>query len=68
MNWDDELTGPHRDIAGSTARRIGVLAGPGTGKTAYGLMRRVVRLLSEGVDPRRIPASFVYSYRGARPA
>jgi DNA helicase-2/ATP-dependent DNA helicase PcrA len=52
--WDDDLEGPHRQIAGSDHPRIGVLAGPGTGKTAYGLMRRVVRLLETGVDGRRI--------------
>lgn len=54
MNWDDGLEGPHRAIAGSTEGRIGVLAGPGTGKTSYGLMRRVVRLLDEGVHGKRI--------------
>lgn len=54
MSWDDGITGVHRDIAGSVAPRIGVLAGPGTGKTKYGLMRRVVRLLEEGVPPYRI--------------
>lgn len=54
MSWDDGLHEPHLSIAGSTASRIGVLAGPGTGKTSYGLMRRVARLLTEGVDGRRI--------------
>ncbi|MCL4508639.1 MAG: ATP-dependent helicase [Chloroflexi bacterium] len=54
MIWDDGIAGPHRAFAGSTERRIGVLAGPGTGKTSYGLMRRVVRLLSEGVPGERI--------------
>ena len=54
MIWDEGIDGPHRAIAGSTEGRIGVLAGPGTGKTSYGLMRRVVRLLSEGVHPSRI--------------
>ena len=54
MNWDDGIEGPHLAIAGSDAPRIGVLAGPGTGKTSYGLMRRVVRLLSKGVPGSRI--------------
>lgn len=52
--WHDGLEDPHYSIAASTARRMGVLAGPGTGKTAFGLMRRVARLLSEGTDPERI--------------
>jgi DNA helicase-2/ATP-dependent DNA helicase PcrA len=54
MSWDDGITGPHRAIAASEHRRIGVLAGPGTGKTSYGLMRRVVRLLEQGVPGKRI--------------
>ena len=54
MSWDDELQGPHREIAASEHSRIGVLAGPGTGKTSYGLMRRVVRLLEQGVAGDRI--------------
>jgi superfamily I DNA/RNA helicase len=52
--WDDGLEEPHRAIAGSTEGRIGVLAGPGTCKTSYILMRRVVRLLGEGVHGKRI--------------
>ncbi len=54
MSWDDGIEGPHRAIAASNSSRIGVLAGPGTGKTGLGLMRRVVRLLAEGVPARRI--------------
>ena len=54
MAWHDGIDGPHKDIAGSTELRIGVLAGPGTGKTSFGLMRRVVRLLEEGVPGNRI--------------
>lgn len=54
MPWDDGIAGPHRDIAGSAAARIGVLAGPGTGKTKYGLMRRVVRLLESDIPGQRI--------------
>lgn len=54
MSWDDGISGTHRNIAASEHRRIGVLAGPGTGKTSYGLMRRVVRLLEQGVAGDRI--------------
>lgn len=54
MTWDAGIDGPHKDIAGSAKERIGVLAGPGTGKTSFGLMRRVVRLLEEGVPGNRI--------------
>lgn len=54
MEWHDGISGPHREIAESTHMRIGVLAGPGTGKTSYGLMRRVVRLLGEGHPGERI--------------
>ena len=53
MAWDDRLEGPAYDIAASSARRLRVRAGPGTGKT-YALMRRVARLLEEGVRPRKI--------------
>lgn len=54
MAWDDDLAGVHREIAGSDSPRIGVLAGPGTGKTRYGLMRRVVRQLEQNVPPKQI--------------
>jgi len=54
MTWDEGINGVHRQIAMSESRRIGILAGPGTGKTSYGLMRRVVRLLEEGVPGHRI--------------
>ena len=42
-------------MAASPAQHIRVLAGPGTGKT-YGLQRRVVRLLTNGVDTKDILA------------
>jgi ATP-dependent DNA helicase UvrD/PcrA len=45
MAWDDNLQGVHRQIAESDHPRIGVLAGPGTGKTTFGLIRRAARLL-----------------------
>lgn len=54
MAWSDGLSGPHLEIAGSDSSRIGVLAGPGTGKTSLGLMRRVARLLEQGVPPEAI--------------
>ena len=53
MAWDDGLCGPPREIAASDESRLCVVAGPGTGKT-FALMRRVARLLEEGVDARRI--------------
>jgi len=51
MAWDDDLDphGVHYAIAASNHPRIGVLAGPGTGKTTFGLMRRVARLLEQHV-------------------
>ena len=53
MAWDDDLEGAAWDIAASQAKRLRVMAGPGTGKS-YALKRRVTRLLEEGHDPRRI--------------
>ncbi|HUG05794.1 MAG TPA: UvrD-helicase domain-containing protein [Candidatus Limnocylindria bacterium] len=55
MAWPDGLDGVHREIAESPHPRIGVLAGPGTGKTRYGLLRRVARLLEvDHVAPEQI--------------
>ena len=51
--WSDDLEEPHLSIAGSAHRRIGVLAGPGTGKTKYG-HEESARLLEEGVPGERI--------------
>jgi superfamily I DNA/RNA helicase len=53
--WDDGLAGAHRDIAANPGRILHVLAGPGTGKT-FAMMRRIARLLQDGVAPRRILA------------
>ena len=53
MAWDDNLTGAARDIASSSANRLRVMAGPGTGKS-FALKRRVARLLEEGIDPSHI--------------
>lgn len=54
MQWNDGLSGTHLEIAASDSNRIGILAGPGTGKTGFGLMRRVARLLASGVPGERI--------------
>jgi superfamily I DNA/RNA helicase len=55
MRWDDNLSGSHLTIASSTSKRIAILAGPGTGKTSYGLLRRIMRLLQDAnVSPEKI--------------
>lgn len=51
--WNQNLTGVHLDIAQDASDLLYVLAGPGTGKT-FAMMRRIARLLEEGVDPTRI--------------
>lgn len=53
MPWNDGLSGPHLNIASYSGPSLRVLAGPGTGKT-FALMRRVARLLEEGVETDRI--------------
>lgn len=53
--WHDGLTGVHREIAEDARSPLHVLAGPGTGKT-FAMMRRVARLLEEGVSPDGILA------------
>lgn len=56
MSWNTNLTGAHLQIAASTAPRIRVMAGPGTGKS-FAMMRRIARLIEvDGVDPERILA------------
>lgn len=55
MPWDDDLEGSARNIAAYEGRYLRVKAGPGTGKT-YSLIRRIARLLEEGVDPSTILA------------
>lgn len=55
MAWDDNLEGVHRDIAAEARTPIHVLAGPGTGKT-FAMMRRIARLLEDGVEAERILA------------
>lgn len=53
MGWETGLEGPAKGIVASTHSPLRILAGPGTGKT-FAMMRRVSRLLSEGVDPASI--------------
>jgi DNA helicase-2/ATP-dependent DNA helicase PcrA len=53
IRWDDGLVGAARRIAEADHSPIRVMAGPGTGKT-FALMRRVARLLQEGVDGARM--------------
>jgi superfamily I DNA/RNA helicase len=56
MNWRDGLSGTHLAIAQSTADRLRVMAGPGTGKS-FAMKRRIARLVEEmRVDPSRILA------------
>src|SRR5213594_2626319 len=49
----DNLEGAARRIAETDQSPLRVLAGPGTGKT-FALMRRVMRLLQEGVAPEQL--------------
>jgi DNA helicase II / ATP-dependent DNA helicase PcrA len=55
MPWNTNLFGTPLNIAAYPGQQLRVVAGPGTGKT-YALMRRVARLLEEGVQPQRILA------------
>jgi superfamily I DNA/RNA helicase len=56
MSWNTDLTGEHLNIAASTAPRIRVMAGPGTGKS-FAMKRRIARLIEvDNVDPERILA------------
>jgi DNA helicase-2/ATP-dependent DNA helicase PcrA len=51
--WNDGLSGPSLEFASSDERLLRSLAGPGTGKT-FALIRRIARLLEEGIEPDRI--------------
>lgn len=53
--WDQGLTGKALTIAATEESPLRVLAGPGTGKT-YAMKRRIMRLLQQGADPRRVLA------------
>lgn len=55
MSWDKDLTGSAYRIAASDESPFRVMAGPGTGKT-YAMMRRIARLLEEGINPKKILA------------
>jgi len=51
--WPIGIDGPALRIAQIVASPLRVLAGPGTGKT-FALMRRVMRLLEEGINPESV--------------
>lgn len=53
FRWDHDLAGPAKRIAELNHTPMRVMAGPGTGKT-FALMRRVARLLQDGVPADRI--------------
>ena len=53
FNWAKGLEGSCLEIAKTKDTPLKVVAGPGTGKT-FSLMRRIARLLSEGVNSERI--------------
>ena len=53
--WNEGLTGKALTIAASDQSPLRVLAGPGTGKT-YAMKRRILRLLEQETDPRRLLA------------
>lgn len=53
MPWNDNLVGPHLQIAAYPGSPLRVVAGPGTGKT-FALIRRISRLLESGVSPDQI--------------
>ncbi len=53
VSSDADLPAPIRDIAATDAKRLRVMAGPGTGKS-WALKERVKRLVGEGQDPSRI--------------
>ncbi len=55
VSWNSGLTGPHLKIAAYPGTPLRVMAGPGTGKT-FALMRRIARLLQDGVLPQTILA------------
>ena len=57
MSWNDEIenNSPAYDLAASRATTIRAVAGPGTGKS-YGIKKRILRLLEEGVPPDKILA------------
>ena len=55
MPWQQDLAGVQLAIAVEIGNPVHILAGPGTGKTRA-MMRRVARMLEEGVQARDILA------------
>jgi DNA helicase II / ATP-dependent DNA helicase PcrA len=55
MAWNDNLAGPHLQIAAFPGSPLRVIAGPGTGKT-FALMRRITRFLESGLSANEILA------------
>ena len=55
MPWNDNLLGPHLQIAAYPGSPLRVIAGPGTGKT-FALMRRITRFLESGLSPDQLLA------------
>jgi len=53
MIWSDRLSGQVIDIGRYGGHSLRIFAGPGTGKT-FSLMRRIARLLEEGIEPEKI--------------
>jgi DNA helicase-2/ATP-dependent DNA helicase PcrA len=55
MSWSGGLTEEQKKAASHAGSHARLLAGPGTGKTLT-LTRRIVRLLSSGVEPQSVLA------------
>ncbi len=56
MSWKDEIQGEALEIAVSQAKRLRVIAGPGTGKS-YAMKKRIMRLIEdEKINPEKILA------------
>ena len=53
MVWNENLHGPALEIAKTDAKRLRVMAGPGTGKS-FALKHRIMRLVEQGQKPSRI--------------
>ncbi|HAT4456161.1 ATP-dependent helicase [Legionella pneumophila serogroup 1] len=53
MKWDTNLEGKALQIAKINITPLRIMAGPGTGKS-FSILRRIARLISEGVDPKKI--------------
>lgn len=54
MSWNEGIEGKQcLEIAKTDVTPLRVMAGPGTGKT-FALMRRIARLMEEGINPSKI--------------